>query len=59
MGHLSLEALVRTKDLKGGDQPDVGQDHTDQLHLRPPPGRVHRAPRGPRTAVSTAHVLGT
>lgn len=30
MGHLSLDTLVRAKDLKGRDQSDAGQDHTDQ-----------------------------
>lgn len=32
MGHLSLEALLRAKDLKSRDQHDAGQDHTCAHH---------------------------
>lgn len=55
---LSLEALVRAKDLKGRDQPGAGQDHTDQRTCACCQA-VHRASRGPRIAVSTAQVPGT
>lgn len=56
MGHLSLEALVRAKDLKGRDESDAGQDHTNQA---PAPAARQGSQSCTWAKGSSQHSIGT